>query len=70
MVAAVKAGLGAALLPRYAFQEDLDGGTIQVLSQTGLPSTRGYYFVCPEDKADMPAVIAFRDWIVEMAAHR
>jgi len=67
VVAAVKAGLGAALLPRYAVEEDLRNGSILVLSDKGLPSSRGYYFVCPEDKADMPAVVVFRDWIVQVA---
>ena len=31
----------------------------------------GFYFVCPEDALERPAIRAFRDWLVaEIAAYR
>ena len=32
-----------------------------------MPVDFAYYVLCPESKADLPKVVAFRDWLREMA---
>ncbi|MGE8319411.1 MAG: LysR substrate-binding domain-containing protein [Comamonas sp.] len=60
---AVQAHLGAALLPRFLVAEGLAQGSLALLSTQVLPSTRGYYLVCPEARQAAPAVAAFREWL-------
>ncbi|MFT4268240.1 MAG: transcriptional regulator GcvA [Xenophilus sp.] len=64
---AVHADLGAALLPRFLVAPGLDEGQLVQLSRHGLPSTRGYHFVCPDARREQPAVMALRDWLLEEA---
>ena len=32
-----------------------------------MPSANSYFFVCPQEIAERPKIVAFRDWIVEQA---
>lgn len=61
---AVRAHLGVALLPRFLVADDLAQGDLVQLSSQALPSSRGYYLVCPEAKQDASAVSAFRGWML------
>ncbi|MGB3069999.1 MAG: LysR substrate-binding domain-containing protein [Ottowia sp.] len=65
---ALQAHMGVGLLPRFLVTEGIARGKLVRLSAQGLPSTRGYYLVCPEAKQDAPAVAAFRDWLLEEIA--
>ncbi|MFC3337957.1 transcriptional regulator GcvA [Paracandidimonas soli] len=61
---AVQSHLGAALLPRFLLREGLAQGSLVQLSSRVLPSSRGYYLVCPEAKQYAYAVSAFRGWLL------
>lgn len=65
---ATQAHLGAALLPRFLVADDLARGSLVQLSTQALPSSRGYYLVCPEAKQDARAVSAFRGWLLARIA--
>ena len=67
---AVLADMGAALLPRFLVAPDIALGRIVQLSRSGLPSTRGYHFVCPEARRDAPAVAACRAWLLAQVGQR
>lgn len=65
---AAKAGLGAGLLPRFLVRREIEAGRLVLAAAGAVPGRRAYYFVCPEEKATMSPVVAFRDWIIEEAA--
>lgn len=65
---AVKAGIGAALLPYYLVEKDRAQKGIVILSSQVLPRMKGYYFVYPQKNISVPEVVAFRDWILRRAA--
>lgn len=62
---AAAVGLGVGLVPEYDLGDDLETGRLMIPVKHLSPSDRGYYFVCPQSKSTNPAVIAFRDWLVE-----
>jgi len=61
---AAQAHLGAALLPRFLVADGLAQGHLVQLSAQALPSTRGYYLVCPEAKHDGRAIALLRAWLL------
>ncbi|MCJ8339600.1 MAG: LysR substrate-binding domain-containing protein [Pseudomonadales bacterium] len=63
IVDALKADLGIALLPKYFIADELADGSIVQLAQ-GIETEDCYYLVIPDDKADNPQVISFKDWIL------
>lgn len=68
LVAAVKAGLGVALLPTLLYGEEIDRGEIVPLLGIETASEYGYHFVWPQDRATHPAVMALREWLTHEAA--
>ena len=60
---AVRAGMGAALLPRFMVDED-DGQIVRI-SDVCLPSRRGYHLVWPDAKAELSSVCKLRAWLLE-----
>lgn len=58
---AVRAGMGAALLPRFMVVEE--GGQIVRISEACLPSTRGYHLVWPEARGEIVAVRKLSAWL-------
>jgi len=71
IIHAVMAGLGLALVPRCLVQDELDQGVVTApLDGTpagGFELEAGYHLCYPEGKAQVPALRAFRDWIVAQA---
>lgn len=72
LVHAVMAGMGLALVPRCLVQDELQAGVITA-PLDGTPAgefetSSGYHLCHPEGKAQVPALRAFRDWIVAQAA--
>ncbi len=63
MEQAAVAGIGAALLPRYLAQSDLDTGRLVTLANTHPTSLGAYYLVWPPSAATYPPLVAFREWI-------
>jgi DNA-binding transcriptional LysR family regulator len=61
---ATVAGLGAALLPKFLIQSELDRGELMVILDRPLESRSGYYLVTPADKSGYAPVVAFRDWLL------
>jgi DNA-binding transcriptional LysR family regulator len=63
---AAVAGLGAALLPRFLIQSELERGELVVISDTPLQDSSGYYLVTPVDRSDFAPVVALRTWLLKM----
>lgn len=64
---AAKQGMGVALIPRLLVDDELEHGVLIQVSAHELPSSRSYYLICPEEKAENTALGKFRDWIVAQA---
>lgn len=61
---AAVAGLGLAIVPRFLVEEELRSGALVIPVDRSLVGQEGYYLVYPEEKAGLPAVAAFRDWLL------
>ena len=61
---AAVAGLGVAIVPRFLIEEELRSGALAVAVDRPARGPEGYYLVYPEAKATLPAVVAFRDWLL------
>jgi LysR family transcriptional regulator, glycine cleavage system transcriptional activator len=61
---AAVSGLGAALLPSFLVEAEIAAGALTVLFPQALTSADAYYLVYPESRAQVPLLLAFRDWIV------
>lgn len=68
VLAAAKAGLGAALVPRVLVEEDLASGRLVRASGRSLDGGSPYGLIFPPQQADNPTFVRFRDWLVEAAA--
>jgi LysR family glycine cleavage system transcriptional activator len=58
-------GEGVALARSSIVVEDLERGDLKRLFPLAVPSAERYWFVCPKESAQAPAVKAFRDWMKE-----
>ncbi len=65
---AAVAGLGLAIVPRFLVEEELRTGALVAPFARASRSREAYYLVYPEEKAQWPAVAAFRDWLIGEAA--
>lgn len=63
VLAAATAGKGVALLPRFMVEEAVVSGRLVIRFDISLPDSYAYYLVYPEEKREMPALRAFRDWV-------
>ena len=61
---AAVSGLGAALLPSFLVEAEIAASALTVLFPQALTSDDAYYLVYPESRAQVPLLLAFRDWIV------
>lgn len=69
LVEAAKHGMGIALMPRLLVEDELKRGELVQVSSHELPSSRSYYLMYPEEKAENPALVLFRDWIEAQAGN-
>ena len=71
LIHAVMAGMGLALVPRCLVQDEIASGVVTApLDGSAAGEFRmlaGYHLCYPEGKAQVPAVKAFRDWVVAQA---
>jgi len=67
LIAAVRSGLGVAVLPVMYVGADLEKGRMIAPFGPAVTSRRGYYLACAEHLAEAPKVKAFRDWIFSKA---
>jgi len=63
---AAMSGLGVVVANRILVAPHLEAGRLAVPFDVDLPSTRGYYLVYPEDRANQPKVVAFREWLLAL----
>jgi len=59
--------MGVALIPPFLIQQELAAGVLITPCPRSSPSTRAYYLIVPEHKAERPALTRFREWLVEAA---
>ena len=63
LIAATKAGLGLALLPRYLIESELAEGSLHAAFDSLLATDSAYYAVSPEGHQSNPVCRSFLDWI-------
>lgn len=56
-------GLGAALMPTYLIQRELEAGRLVPLYGPAIASTGSYYLVWPKDRAERAPLQSFRRWL-------
>ena len=59
--------MGVALIPPFLIQQELTAGRLISPCLRSFPSTRAYYLIVPEGKAERPALTRFREWLVAEA---
>lgn len=64
LIAAVCAGQGVALLPRFLIDEPLRNHGMRILSEQSVRSPGAYYFACPEQKSNEVSLVKFRSWLL------
>lgn len=57
------AGIGVALLPKFLIGEELASGRLVPPFSEMVQSDMSYYFVFPNENADLPAIRSFGDWL-------
>ena len=63
---AAVAGLGIAVLPQFVAADELAAGRlVEVFPGTRQSTGKGYWLCYPERRADLPALAAFRTWLLE-----
>jgi len=67
MTAAAAAGLGIGLAPRLLIERELETGQLVIPVERGLDVSQGYYFAYPEGRPHVPALDAFRDWVLALS---
>jgi len=64
VIQAAIAGIGVAVLPEFLVKDEIAAGRLKVPFDIAVRSHHAYYLVHPEEKADLPALRAFRDWLL------
>jgi LysR family transcriptional regulator, glycine cleavage system transcriptional activator len=67
IVQAAVGGLGAALVPRFLAEDELQSGQLELLFDHSLKSEGAYYVFVPEINASSPPVRRFVDWVLSHA---
>lgn len=60
---AAAAGAGAALIPKYLIEPELESGALVILIDRPLRTDEAYYLVYPRRSAADPMLASFRSWI-------
>ena len=67
LIEAARAGLGAALVPRFYVAEDIASGALAAPFSEGLPDEKQFCVVYPDYKQDYRPLTLFLDWVVAEA---
>jgi LysR family glycine cleavage system transcriptional activator len=65
VIQAAIAGLGVAVLPRFLIDDDVTEGRLVIPLDLTVRSGHAYYLVRPEDRQELPALRAFREWLLD-----
>lgn len=65
---AAVSGMGIALLPDYVTTDDLKAGRLLRVASDPYVSPKAYYFICPEERRDGPAMQTFIRWLRQQTA--
>ena len=68
IVRAVMADIGIAVLQRSLIHDEIEAGRVVTPFDIPVSLERGYVLCCPQQRKDHPALKAFREWILEVAA--
>ena len=63
VIQAALAGHGVALARSVLVEDEIKAGRLIRPFKLSLPAEYAYYFVCPEQAAERPKIVAFRDWL-------
>lgn len=63
LIQAVRAGMGVGLVPKALVEDELQRGDLVAVSEA-IASQRGYYLVYPPRNESLPALAAFREWLL------
>lgn len=64
------AGLGAAILPRFLIQSELERGELIPLLDLPIKSSEGYYLITPTHRSANASTLALRDWLLDQTAKK
>lgn len=67
IVRAVMADMGVAVLQRCLVQEEITAGRVAVPFDLPISLRHGYILCCPDRYVDHPALLAFREWLLDAA---
>ena len=60
------AGLGVAVLPAFVVDDELAAGrVVEAFADTRVRTGKGYWLVYPERRRTLPALLAFREWLLQ-----
>lgn len=65
IVRAVMADMGIAVLQRCLVQEEIDSGRVVVPFDLPVSLQHGYLLCCPQRHAEHPALVLFREWLLQ-----
>ncbi|MFC3676134.1 LysR substrate-binding domain-containing protein [Ferrovibrio xuzhouensis] len=65
VVQAAVVGMGAAIVPRFLVERELENGDLVIPFPQSLGSNQAYCLFYPEARRNDPALRAFRDWLLE-----
>jgi DNA-binding transcriptional LysR family regulator len=68
IVRAVMADMGIAVLQRCLIRDEIETGRVAVPFDIPVSLDRGYVLCSPRQRKDHPALVAFRQWLLEVAA--
>lgn len=63
-IQAAVAGIGLALVARFLVEDELRSGVLVQPPVSGLSGARAYFLLYPPDRAEMPSLVAFREWML------
>jgi LysR family transcriptional regulator, glycine cleavage system transcriptional activator len=67
IIQAVAAGIGAAVVPRCLVEDELCTKRVVAPFTKGVLLSQGYYLCTPENKAKLPSLVTFRQWLLDQA---
>ncbi|SOE51597.1 LysR substrate-binding domain-containing protein [Orrella dioscoreae] len=63
LIQAVRAGMGVGLVPKALVEDELQRGDLVAVSEA-IASQRGYYLIYPPRNESLPALAAFKEWLL------